>query len=176
MRTPFWLGLATSLLLLQSAAIPARAQTQRQETGKPEIGSLVPELVLPDGQGAPQSLRAARGKVVYLDFWASWCAPCKQSFPWMDSLHQRYGPQGLVILAVNLDQERDAAERFLTKTPVSFTRLYDPKGETARLFGVSAMPHSFLIDRGGQVRAVHRGFRPSDAEALEADIRKALAG
>jgi len=117
---------------------------------------------------------AARGKVVLLDFWASWCAPCRQSFPWMAELQHRYGPEGLLIVAVNLDRERPPAERFLAQTPAGFRIEYDPEGELATQFDVTGMPMSFLIDRHGRVRERHAGFREAQRAEREAQIRTLL--
>lgn len=117
---------------------------------------------------------AARGKVVLLDFWASWCTPCRQSFPWMAQLQHRYGPEGLLIVAVNLDRERPPAERFLAQTPAGFRIEYDPEGELATQFDVTGMPMSFLIDRHGRIRGRHAGFREAQRAEREAQIRSLL--
>lgn len=103
-------------------------------------------------------LSAYRGKVVYLDFWASWCGPCRLSFPFMNQLHYS-GPQNnLVVIAVNLDHDSAAAQRFLRDNPANFTVLYDPAGKTASKFKVADMPTSILIGKDGRVRYVHKGF------------------
>jgi thiol-disulfide isomerase/thioredoxin len=130
----------------------------------------------PPSQAAPHwpVLDALRGKVVLLDFWASWCSPCLQSFPWMNELQQRHGDQGLVVVAVNLDQDRTLADAFLAKRPAGFRIEYDAAGAVAREFGVAAMPTSFLIDRDGNVRLRHAGFRQKQREAREAEIVKLL--
>lgn len=120
------------------------------------------------------SLAAQRGKVVYLDFWASWCGPCRESFPWMDAMAQRYARDGLVVIAVNLDRRRELAQSFLKQVPVGFTIAYDPESTVARTYGVKGMPTAFLIGRDGEVKVRHAGFRESDAVALEAEIRAAL--
>lgn len=114
------------------------------------------------------------GKVVLLDFWASWCAPCRQSFPWMAELQRRYAEEGLIVVAVNLDQDRHLAEQFLAATPAAFRVEYDPAGTIATQFGVSAMPMSFLIDRTGRVRARHVGFRQAQRPEREASLLKLL--
>jgi cytochrome c biogenesis protein CcmG, thiol:disulfide interchange protein DsbE len=119
-------------------------------------------------------LDAYAGKVVLLDFWASWCAPCLQSFPWMNDLQQDYDEAGLVVLAVNLDQDRTLAEAFLGKTPARFRVEYDPAGTVARQFDVQAMPTSFLIDRQGRIRARHAGFKEKHREGREQEIAKLL--
>jgi cytochrome c biogenesis protein CcmG/thiol:disulfide interchange protein DsbE len=118
-------------------------------------------------------LRNLKGKVVLLDFWASWCGPCRQSFPWMSELQRRYGSD-LVVVAVNLDQERALAEQFLKVTPAAFRIEYDPEGKLATQFDVTSMPTSFVIDRKGQVREQHKGFRASQRAEREQAIAKLL--
>jgi cytochrome c biogenesis protein CcmG/thiol:disulfide interchange protein DsbE len=103
-------------------------------------------------------LNAYRGKVVYIDFWASWCAPCRESFPWLDDLARHYGSKNLVVIGVNVDQDRTRAERFLDQVPAGFPIVYDPHGEIATAFKVTGMPSAVLIDRTGRVRFQHSGF------------------
>ncbi|GLR12032.1 hypothetical protein GCM10007907_08220 [Chitinimonas prasina] len=131
-------------------------------------------LRLPDVQGRQHDLADLRGKVVYLDFWASWCGPCRQSFPWMNQLQQRHAKDGLVVLAVNLDTEAKDAAAFLARYPASFSVLYDATGASAKAWGVKAMPSSYLIDRQGAIRSRHIGFRPSSAAELDAQIAALL--
>jgi thiol-disulfide isomerase/thioredoxin len=119
----------------------------------------------------PLDLAAFRGQVVYLDFWASWCAPCLESFPFLNHLQQTLGPQGLTIVAVNLDRTRADAERFLQSHPAQFRVIYDPDGVLPQRFSVHGMPSSFLIDRTGSVRLRHEGFRRADRELLEQQVR-----
>ena len=119
-------------------------------------------------------LEAYAGKVVLLDFWASWCSPCLQSFPWMNELQQKHGGEGLVVLAVNLDQDRKLAESFLGKTPANFRVEYDASGDIARQFEVRTMPTSFLIDRRGNVRVRHAGFKEKHRQEREQQIVQLL--
>ena len=119
-------------------------------------------------------LKGLSGKVVVVDFWASWCAPCLRSFPWMNELQQRYGGQGLVIVAVNMDQDRKLADAFLTKMPAKFRVEYDAAGIVVRQFGVDTMPASFLIDRRGQLRVRHAGFRDAQRAEREQQILQLL--
>jgi cytochrome c biogenesis protein CcmG, thiol:disulfide interchange protein DsbE len=125
--------------------------------------------------GDPIALESLRGKVVYLDFWASWCVPCRQSFPWMDHLQQVLGRDGLVVVAVNVDHERADADRFLRELAPGFRVAYDPEGTLAEQYHVHGMPTSFLIDREGKVQLQHAGFRTRDRDELEARIRTLLA-
>lgn len=141
--------------------------------GAVEIGQPAPDFDLPGAKG-PVKLAALRDKVVYVDFWASWCGPCKQSFPWMNEMQTKYGAQGLTIVGINVDKKRADAEGFLKGTPANFTVAYDEKGGTPTAYQIKGMPSSYLIDRNGKVIATHAGFRPEEAAALEAKLRAAL--
>ena len=128
----------------------------------------------PQPAGAPAAtappwplLQSLTGKVVLVDFWASWCAPCLQSFPWMNDLQQA-SDEGLVIVAVNLDQDRALADAFLKKVPAEFRVEYDAEGGSPAKFGVEAMPTSFLIGRDGQVHARQRGLSRETARGPRA--------
>lgn len=132
-----------------------------------------PVFELPTDNGKV-SLDSLKGKVVYLDFWASWCGPCRKSFPWMNRMVQRYGTKGLVIIAVNLDKSRDQAQRFLHDYPAQFTIAYDPEGNIANEYDVQGMPSSYLIDRKQHIVKVHLGFRDEDTLAMERNIQHLL--
>jgi thiol-disulfide isomerase/thioredoxin len=114
------------------------------------------------------------GKVVIVDFWASWCVPCRRSFPWYNAMHDKYGDQGLIIIAVNLDAEREAAEKFLAEYPPRFEVVYDETKDLAREFEVVAMPTSYLIGRNGAIRERHFGFKVKKQDEYEAAIVAAL--
>ncbi len=133
-----------------------------------------PSFSLP-GNAGQVSLAAYRGKVVYVDFWASWCGPCRKSFPWMNSLQQRYGEQGLVIIAINVDKKKEAAEAFLADFPPRFTIAFDPAGKTAESYRVWTMPSSYLVDRKGTLHSTHRGFFDADKGRIEEQIKQLLA-
>lgn len=123
---------------------------------------------------APVDLAAYKGKVLYLDFWASWCVPCRQSFPWMNDMHRKYAADGLVVLAVNMDQARADADGFLRQYPAQFHVAFDPKGRVASGFNLRGMPTSALIGRDGKVLLRHEGFKARDTATLEQSIRQAL--
>lgn len=115
-----------------------------------------------------------QGNVVYLDFWASWCKPCRQSFPWMDAMQQKYAADGLEIVAVDEDEQPSDGQKFLQEEQVGFSIVVDPKGVLAERYALIGMPSSFLIGRDGQVLHKHAGFYSDSPAKLEAEIRAAL--
>jgi thiol-disulfide isomerase/thioredoxin len=115
-----------------------------------------------------------KGKVVYLDFWASWCTPCRQSFPWMNELQQMYGSRGLVVIAVNVDHDKALADQFLQRYAPQFKILYDPSGSIAEKYDFRDMPTSFVIGRDGQVKYVHAGFYPNQETDYASHIEALL--
>ena len=138
-----------------------------------EVGEAAPPVVLP-GRDAEVSVAALKGKVVFLDFWASWCVPCRQSFPWMNQMQAKYGPRGLQVLAINLDTKRSEADAFLSQVPARFAIGFDERGESPTRYGVRGMPTSVLIGADGVVLLQHAGFRDADKPTLEAAIVAAL--
>lgn len=138
-----------------------------------DTGAGAPDFAL-EGRSGPVRLADYRGKYVYLDFWASWCAPCKRSFPWMGELQKRYGPAGLEVVAVNVDTARGDADRFLAQTPAGFTVAFDPAGATPKAYAIKGMPSSVLIDRAGRIVAVHAGYNDAAAQKIESELELAL--
>jgi thiol-disulfide isomerase/thioredoxin len=137
-------------------------------------GEAAPAFALTDGDGKTLSLASLRGRVVYVDFWASWCTPCRRSFPWMNAMQLRHGTEGLTVVAVNVDKHPEDAARFLADVPATFTVVYDASGATPSAYGVKGMPSSFLIDRRGNVMAIEDGFHDERRGALETQIESAL--
>ena len=116
-----------------------------------------------------------RGKVVIVDFWASWCVPCRQSFPWLNAMYVEYADDGLVILGVNTDVDAAEAQKFLEEIPAKFEIVYDPEGELARDFEVVAMPSSYVFARDGELDTRHLGFLRSRRDEYEAVIQRLIA-
>ena len=126
-----------------------------------------------DGAGS-LALDGYRGKVVYLDFWASWCPPCLVSLPELEELRQEFPASDFQVVAVNLDREPAKARKFLAKRKIGYPSASDPEGRIPEQFGLETMPASYLIDRKGGVRHVHRGFRKGDVEILRKKIQQLL--
>jgi thiol-disulfide isomerase/thioredoxin len=115
-----------------------------------------------------------KGKVVYLDFWASWCIPCRKSFPWMNKQLKNFSSDDLVIIAVNLDKKRELAEQFLADNPAEFNIVYDPKGQLAKFLKIQGMPSSVIFDRQGNPITAHTGFFEKKIEQYESELSKAI--
>lgn len=143
------------------------------QAGAAEVGSPAPMYSLPTATGKVDTA-SLKGKLVYVDFWASWCVPCKQSFPWMNEMQAKYGDRGLHVLAINVDGKQVDADKFLGQVPAKFQVAFDPAGVTPKQFAVKAMPTSYLVDGEGRVVYVHAGFRESDQKSIEAAIVAAL--
>lgn len=120
------------------------------------------------------SLAQLRGNVVYLDFWASWCSPCRMSFPQLEQLRVEFAPRGFEVLAVNVDEFEADAVKFLEEIPVSYPVVYDAAGASPQAYGILGMPTGYLIDREGVIRLVHHGFRRNDGAKLKTEIIKLL--
>ncbi len=133
-----------------------------------------PDIDLPCIDGSVK-LAELKGKVVYLDFWASWCEPCKKSFPWLHDIKQRYAEKGFEVVAVNLDKDRKLADEFLKVMDVNFVVAFDESGDSASSYKLKGMPSSYLIGRDGKLYASHIGFREKDKNKLEQAIKELLA-
>ena len=139
------------------------------------VGQEAPAVRLPSLSGGEDvSLNSLRGKVVYLDFWASWCGPCRVSFPILEKLANELGPEGFEVLAINVDEVEADAQQFLSDIPVSYLVVRDAEGVSPQAYGILGMPTGYLIDREGVVREIHQGFRKSDGDQLRAEIVKLL--
>ena len=132
-------------------------------------------LVSTAAQAAPPpGLLPLEGRVIWVDFWASWCVPCRRSFPWLNEMQQKYGAQGLQIVGVNVDKDRALADAFLDEVPAEFALRFDPAGALAKEFGVQAMPSSYLLAADGSVLKSHFGFRAAEKADYEQAIKGAL--
>lgn len=161
-RAIFALTQTLTLVLLVSLTLPGSVYADKAPPSVTVIDSLSGESIVDEG------------KVIYVDFWASWCIPCRASFPWMASLLEKYGDKGLQIIAINVDKDRAAAEKFLKANKSSPPVVYDPKGKMAKLWDLQTMPTSFLYGRDGKLKSRREGFVPEETEPVEALIRQLL--
>jgi peroxiredoxin len=141
-----------------------------------DVGQKAPEFKAPALDGRRKlALSAYRGKVVYLDFWASWCPPCLTSIPQLEEMRKQFPSDQFQILAVNVDQDPQKARKFLERNKIGYPTATDPRGTIPASFGIETMPTSFLIDRDGVIRYVHHGFRKGDIEPLRQRISQLIA-
>ena len=150
-------ALAAALTL----ALPALAGT----------GGPAPQFTLGSREGKDVSLTQFHGQVVMLNFWASWCGPCRQEMPLLESIYKKYGKMGFVMLGVNVEPDSQAAQEWLKQTPVSFPILFDKDSKVSKLYEVAGMPSTVIIDRSGKVRMLHRGYKPGDENEYQDSIR-----
>lgn len=134
-----------------------------------------PDITLHTIDGHTVHLASLKGKVVLVDFFASWCIPCRKSFPEIESLHHDFASKGLVVLAVNVDEEHKNAEMFLEKYPHTMTIVLDPKGSAAEAFKVNAMPSTMILDRAGAIRYTHKGYTDKVIAKFRSQVQELLA-
>jgi cytochrome c biogenesis protein CcmG, thiol:disulfide interchange protein DsbE len=139
-------------------------------------GQTAPGVSLQGLDGKTHALADYKGQVVLVDFWASWCGPCRQSFPFLNRMQSTYGAAGFKVVGINVDEKRADADRFLTKVPASFDLWFDPQGVAPKAFDVKVMPSSYLIDAEGKIIHVHLGYKLADAAKVETLIRNATVG
>jgi peroxiredoxin len=152
------LAISTVLTPVARAAAPAPA----------------PDFTLPARDGGNVRLSDLRGQVVMINFWATWCGPCRQEMPLLQQIQAKYEPLGFTLVGINVEPDSAAAITWLKQVSVSFPILFDQKNVVAEQFGVQGMPSSVFVDRAGNVRYVHRGYQPGD-EAKYADMVRSLA-
>lgn len=152
----------TMALILFLLAAPVMATSIGNEAGN---------FTLKSASGSNIRLSEYRGQVVLLNFWASWCGPCRQEFPHLDDLHQKYSDLGFTVFGVNVEQDRKSADKVLRDIPVTFPVLFDKNNLVSELYKVDAMPMTVLVDRNGVVRFLHRGYRPGFEMAYDKQVR-----
>ena len=130
-----------------------------------------PEFVLPAKAGGQLDLAKYKGQVVMINFWASWCGPCRQEMPLLEDIYKKYNKLGFTLIGVNVEPDSKAADEWLKQTPVSFPVLYDIESKVSAMYDVAGMPSTVIIDRKGNVRMLHRGYKPGDENEYLDSIR-----
>jgi peroxiredoxin len=153
-----------AVLVLVALAVPAGAVTLQDQA---------PDFTLKSLEGSNLRLEEYRGQVVLINFWASWCGPCRQEMPLLDRLHQRYLDTGFAVLGINVEGEEAPARNLIDRIPVTFPVLIDQEQRVSELYELEAMPSTVVVDRDGVVRYIHRGYKPGD-EAKYIEVVKEL--
>jgi peroxiredoxin len=139
-----------------------------------ELSGPAPDFSLHGRAGETVSLADLRGDVVMINFWATWCGPCRQEMPHLEALHQRYHDLGFTLLGVNVEENSRLSDKFLEETPVTFQILFDPENKVSNLYKVVAMPSTVLVDREGNMRYIHHGYQPGYENEYQSQIRALL--
>jgi peroxiredoxin len=134
-------------------------------------GATAPAFQLPSSANAPLALGDLKGQVVLINFWASWCGPCRQEMPVLEQLYRKYKPAGFTLLGVNVEPKSGDAIGFLKSTPVSFPILFDTESQVSKLYEVAGMPSTVILDRTGKVRYIHHGYKPGEESEYLDQIR-----
>jgi peroxiredoxin len=142
-------------------------------TARAGVPAPAPDFALPAMDGSELRLSELKGQVVMINFWATWCGPCRQEMPLLQQLQVKYEPLGFTLVGINVEPESAGARTWLEKVPVTFPILFDRQNQVAERFGVQGMPSSVFVDRSGKVRYVHRGYQPGD-ESKYADMVRSL--
>ena len=158
-------GVLSALVAAGFVAFPALAG---------ELSGPAPDFTLRSRAGETVSLSELRGDVVMINFWATWCGPCRQEMPHLEALHQRYGDLGFKLLGVNVEKDSRLSDKFLKETPVTFDILFDPESGVSELYDVIAMPSTVLVDRNGNMRYIHHGYQPGYENEYQTQIRALL--
>jgi peroxiredoxin len=171
METDMKAGAFRTSILILGLSLPLAAALPAANVG---AGAPAAAFQLPAAAGDPVSLAGLKGQVVLINFWASWCGPCRQEMPVLDQLYRRYKGAGFTLLGVNVEPKSVDALGFLKATPVSFPILFDTQSKVSNLYEVSGMPSTVIVDRKGNVRYVHHGYKPGDESEYQDQIRSLL--
>ncbi len=165
MRIPSARSVASLLVALILATVPGRAT---------DMAAPAAAFELPARAGGKVSLASLKGQVVLINFWATWCGPCRKEMPLLEQIQKKYAPLGFTMLGVNVEEDTRLMDTFLKDVPVTFPILLDPANGVSKLYDVSAMPSTVIVDRKGQVRYIHQGYQPGDEGKYQDVIRQLI--
>jgi len=154
-----------------AAVLPATAAASKPPVS---VGAHAPDFALRSAAGSNLRLSEHRGQVVMINFWATWCGPCRQEMPKLDEIFARYERAGFALLGVNIDEDSERAQRLADELGVSFPLLFDNEQSVSRLYDVQAMPMTVMVDRSGKVRSVHYGYRAGMEQRYLDEVRALL--
>jgi peroxiredoxin len=160
--------------IVLAAALVVGGFITSSEAAMPKAGESAPDFALKAASGKNLRLRELRGEVVMINFWATWCGPCRQELPLLNKLYAQYRQAGFVLLGVNIDDDPAAAKEMASKLGVSFPLLFDSDKRVTRMYDVSTMPATLILDRNGKVRHVHRGYVPGVEATYQSQVRELL--
>ena len=163
-RARRWMGFVAAVILVAA----------QNAAGLPAAGAVAPDFASKSASGRNVRLSELRGQVVLVNFWASWCGPCRQELPLLNKIYEQYRAAGFTLLAVNLDDNRKDADAMLKRLDLRFPTLFDGGKSVAKLYGVDTMPATLVIDRDGRVRYVHRGYYEGYERKYEQQVRELL--
>jgi peroxiredoxin len=158
-------NLCSALLLTAALVTPTVADSGSGDS------TVAPDFTLTSRTGDVVTLSELRGQVVMINFWATWCGPCRKEMPLLEELYQRYERLGFTLLGVNVEENSADAEAWLKEMPVSFPILYDPENQVSKIYEVAAMPSTVLIDRNGKMRFLHHGYQDGYEDEYQNQIR-----
>ena len=164
MKRKFIKGLVALVFATSVAAVSMGAATKRN----------APDFTLPSRGGEAVTLSELKGQVVMINFWATWCGPCRQEMPLLEEMYARYNRMGFTLLGVNVEEDSRGADAYLRETPVSFPILFDNDNEVSKLYDVIAMPSTVILDKEGNVRYLHKGYKPGYENEYLSQIRTLL--
>jgi thiol-disulfide isomerase/thioredoxin len=173
-------ALPTLALGLLAAVALASPRAALADAASPTIGGSsaaagpAPDFTLPARGGTNLSLSQYKGQVVMINFWATWCGPCRQEMPLLDAMYKKYKGMGFTLIGVNVEPDSKAAEKFLQGMPVTFPVAFDAESRVSKLYNVQGMPSTVIVDRKGNARVLHKGYRPGDENLYLDQVRKLI--
>ena len=167
-------SMALGLLAVVALASPRTALADAGSASISGTNGPAPDFTLAGRDGGKVSLADLKGQVVMINFWATWCGPCRQEMPLLDAMYKKYKAMGFTLIGVNVEPDSKGAEKFLQGMPVSFPVAFDAESRVSKLYNVQGMPSTVIVDRKGNARVLHKGYRPGDENIYLDQVRKLI--